>query len=248
MHDRLPPFPRRLVIALVALASGLFAQPATATKPSGGLAEEFAALEARCKAARSGPDTAKQFVPLYQEFVQRHAPSEEALAAKLWLLQQTWWERTAGTMEQSSKKLCEEILAEYPKSKQLDKIAEYHYVFGKDDKAAILERLVAKSPHAEVQAAALWSLASTGMRGGDAAAKDLARERLQVLATKHKDLRSKYTTYGELAASLLHPHDAKDLAVGKPAPEITGTDIDGKVLKLSDHRGKVVVLDFWGFW
>jgi hypothetical protein len=32
------------------------------------------------------------------------------------------------------------------------------------------------------------------------------------------------------------------------APEITGEDIDGVTFKLSDYRGKVVVLDFWGNW
>jgi hypothetical protein len=35
---------------------------------------------------------------------------------------------------------------------------------------------------------------------------------------------------------------------GKPAPEIEGTDLDGKSFKLSDYRGKVVLLDFWGHW
>jgi hypothetical protein len=38
------------------------------------------------------------------------------------------------------------------------------------------------------------------------------------------------------------------LVVGKAAPEIEGEDIDGKRFKLSDYRGKVVVLDFWGHW
>jgi hypothetical protein len=38
------------------------------------------------------------------------------------------------------------------------------------------------------------------------------------------------------------------LAIGKTAPEIEGEDIDGKKFKLSDYRGKVVVLDFWGNW
>jgi cytochrome oxidase Cu insertion factor (SCO1/SenC/PrrC family) len=32
---------------------------------------------------------------------------------------------------------------------------------------------------------------------------------------------------------------------GKRAPEITGEDADGTVFKLSDYRGKVVLLDFW---
>ena len=36
--------------------------------------------------------------------------------------------------------------------------------------------------------------------------------------------------------------------VGKAAPEIEGEDIDGEKFKLSDYRGKVVLLDFWGNW
>jgi hypothetical protein len=38
------------------------------------------------------------------------------------------------------------------------------------------------------------------------------------------------------------------ILVGKQAPEIEGEDIDGKQFKLSDYRGKVVLLDFWGHW
>ena len=37
-------------------------------------------------------------------------------------------------------------------------------------------------------------------------------------------------------------------AVGTIAPETEGQDIDGKKFKLSDYRGKVVMLDFWGNW
>ncbi len=31
-------------------------------------------------------------------------------------------------------------------------------------------------------------------------------------------------------------------------PEIEAEDLDGVTFKLSDYRGKVVVLDFWGNW
>lgn len=40
----------------------------------------------------------------------------------------------------------------------------------------------------------------------------------------------------------------KHLTLGRPAMEIEGEDINGKKFKLSDYRGKVVVLDFWGHW
>ena len=35
---------------------------------------------------------------------------------------------------------------------------------------------------------------------------------------------------------------------GSLAPEIEGKDLDGAPFKLSDYRGKVVMLDFWGDW
>jgi cytochrome oxidase Cu insertion factor (SCO1/SenC/PrrC family) len=34
----------------------------------------------------------------------------------------------------------------------------------------------------------------------------------------------------------------------RAAPEIQGDDVDGQPMKLSDFRGKVVLLDFWGNW
>lgn len=40
----------------------------------------------------------------------------------------------------------------------------------------------------------------------------------------------------------------RHLSLGRPAPEITGQDVDGKTFKLSDYRGRVVLLDFWGHW
>ena len=42
--------------------------------------------------------------------------------------------------------------------------------------------------------------------------------------------------------------EVSKLAIGTVAPEIEGVDIDGVAFKLSDYRGKVVLLDFWGFW
>lgn len=50
-------------------------------------------------------------------------------------------------------------------------------------------------------------------------------------------------TVGEKAAGELF--QIRHLAVGREAPEIEGTDQDGRRLKLSDYRGKVVLLDFW---
>jgi DsbE subfamily thiol:disulfide oxidoreductase len=36
--------------------------------------------------------------------------------------------------------------------------------------------------------------------------------------------------------------------LGQPAPDFTGTDLDGKPIKLADYKGKAVVLNFWASW
>ena len=39
-----------------------------------------------------------------------------------------------------------------------------------------------------------------------------------------------------------------DIKVGNMAPEFKGETIDGKELKLSDYKGRVILLDFWASW
>ncbi|TAJ18713.1 MAG: redoxin domain-containing protein [Planctomycetota bacterium] len=38
------------------------------------------------------------------------------------------------------------------------------------------------------------------------------------------------------------------LAIGTVAEDFTALDENGKQWKLSDYRGKVVIVDFWGYW
>ncbi len=54
------------------------------------------------------------------------------------------------------------------------------------------------------------------------------------------------STLGKQAGAALH--EIRDLALGKTTPEIEGVDLDSVAFKLSDYRGKVVLLDFWGNW
>jgi len=42
--------------------------------------------------------------------------------------------------------------------------------------------------------------------------------------------------------------DRAILKTGFPAPDFQFVDLDGKTRRLSDFRGKVVLLDFWGIW
>ena len=56
------------------------------------------------------------------------------------------------------------------------------------------------------------------------------------------------TTLMVILASCSRPTASSRVQSGWPAPAIEGKDLDGQALKLSDYRGKVVLLSFWGRW
>jgi thiol-disulfide isomerase/thioredoxin len=75
---------------------------------------------------------------------------------------------------------------------------------------------------------------------------DEAESMLKQAKTKYGDLPAPRGTIGSQADDLLDLLQHR--SVGKNAAEITGEDIDSKKFKLSDYKGKVVVLYFWGSW
>ena len=42
--------------------------------------------------------------------------------------------------------------------------------------------------------------------------------------------------------------DDRSVEIGKPAPDFVLQDLDGNLVRLSDFRGKTVVLNFWATW
>jgi hypothetical protein len=70
---------------------------------------------------------------------------------------------------------------------------------------------------------------------------------LEQTAAKHGDVKlpDGDDTVGQRARAELF--GIQHLSVGNEAPEMEGEDQDGQRFKLSDYRGKVVLLDFWSF-
>jgi hypothetical protein len=66
------------------------------------------------------------------------------------------------------------------------------------------------------------------------------------VAEEYGEVKYRGSTLGERTRRAIY--EMEHLLVGKAAPEIVGEDLDGNQFKLSDYRGKVVLLDFWGHW
>jgi thiol-disulfide isomerase/thioredoxin len=57
------------------------------------------------------------------------------------------------------------------------------------------------------------------------------------------------TTVGKAATTEIESMEAiKNLGIGKPVPDVSGTNLEGKAVKISSFKGNVVLLDIWATW
>ena len=197
-------------------------------------------------------------VPDFERFTEQYWGTEEALVAQLWLLQQTanqfdtaqyrptgriGGKRRAELMTARVDQLMRRTLRDYIDSPLLADIPKLPRVFTNEQHEHYLNRLIQESPHREVQAACIFALADVAQNRNTEEDSERAEALLRKLITEYSDVPWGDRTYGELAAARLKPP-----TIGEPAMEITGFSWDGTPMRLSDYRGKVVVLDFWGDW
>jgi thiol-disulfide isomerase/thioredoxin len=131
------------------------------------------------------------------------------------------------------------------------------FVEKQDNKADQILRVIAeKNTDADCRGLATFGLgvfAKNKMRaaGGEAKADEMktakgyfnkAKEKYGAVKVAEKTIAK--LVDGELEMMAL----IGQLVEGKPVPDLSGEDLDGKAMKLSDHKGKVVMLSFWATW
>lgn len=171
-----------------------------------------------------------------------------------------------------------QLSEKYIKSEKLGSVCTALVYSDSPQAEAFLRNALEKSPHRSVQGPACYALAQfmkqqselmdqlknrpelaaryAEMRGKEAADRLASRDPKQIAAEIESLLGRIVQSYGDLAfgnktlgqAAERELFEIQHLSVGCVAPEIDGEGIDGQKLRLSDYRGKVVMLDFWGNW
>jgi len=109
---------------------------------------------------------------------------------------------------------------------------------------ANLAKVIEKSPHQDVQAQALLARANLVLEAGEEV--DAVARTAAIADVRQANERATDAELKERCEGILFEQD--HLAIGMTAPEIEGNDLDGVAFKLSDYRGKVILLDYWGYW
>lgn len=185
------------------------------------------------------------------------------------------WVAINGSAAQSGKAM-DILFSAHAESDQMDMVAlDLRNEISKPLSEQRLRTLI-KSPHRNVRAAAMFSLGEFLQAILEIQPKLADEERLKSFSkynsaatieywrnhdvtanaveslfgkvvAEYADIRSEVRqSFAERAEASLFA--MRSLQQGQMAPEIEGLDLDGVPFRLSDYRGKVVLLSFWGHW
>ena len=191
------------------------------------------------------PVLSKEYVDKYQVLADKHAKTPAAVEALAMICQLGSCSPDGRALVEKAK---ERLLADHLDDKGFAKVVS---LWSRDDK--MLAKIGKESTSRDVQGLALYFQMSQA-KGRQLTEKNVAKVKLMMkrITDEFGDVRLVYSngrdrgTLADLIDNELFAFE--NLRIGKVAPDITGEDLDGVNFKLSDYRGKVVVIDFWGDW
>jgi hypothetical protein len=212
----------------------------------------------------------QEFAEKFKKLADENPKSEAGLKALIWIAQNV----RGGA---ASTEAIAQVLADYPEAKEIESVVPMLAMGNPSpDTETTLQQIIEKSPHDVVKAKATYALASALKRIVDLNGRLASDEKMeetfakqmgektmdyvtkvgtdttrieelyQKIVDEYPDVEMGRRTLGKIASGALF--EMRNLAIGKIAPEIVGKDFDEVEFKLSDYRGKVVVIDFWGDW
>lgn len=185
-----------------------------------------------------GKHPAGEYLYKFQEFADENEGTDPAARALLMVM------NLAGqaNAEQQARYALVELTDTYIESEVMADVAMQvrglAYGPGAQFFVTALDTILEESPHRNAKAAALMAKGELGAMMGES---DAAK----ALFTRLKD---EFGDTPAAAAAKGWIFELENLQVGMVAPDFESTDQAGVAFKVSDYRGKVTVLDFWGFW
>jgi hypothetical protein len=208
--------------------------------------------EERGKVLREKYPRPEKLSPRFLELAEKNPRDPVALDALVWVVTND----RAGGEDSPRTKAVAILLKDHVRSEKLGPVCQQLIQGGDGQAEELLRGLLDKNPSKAVQGLACLSLAqqlkgrADRVRESQPDEADKLRKESEELFQRARDryagVKAGSGTVGATAKTELY--ELRFLSIGKVAPEVEGRDVDGKKFRLSDYRGKVVLLDFWGNW
>lgn len=144
------------------------------------------------------------------------------------------------------------LLAAHPNHRAVARLVDYLY--GRSEECGeVLKKIAGRTSDPTIRASSTFALGKNLLAQYDALGdkpdqwEKAAADAEKTLARAIELLKSEKLAE-QVAEAERELKAFRAIRLGKSAPEIGGKDLDGKAFKLSEYRGKVVLLDFWGNW
>lgn len=184
------------------------------------------------------------YIPEFRALAEEGRGTETAAQAWLWVLQLA--DEDKATAWNAVQTLLEEHMQSPLMAQLTDQLRYASYQHGEAPVIEALRAIVAESPHEKARAGALFTLGAVLLESKDEANKKEGRNCFEAVISEYDEVAYRSSTYKAAAEGFLYELD--NLQIGMAAPDFESIDENGVKWKLSDYKGKVVVVDFWGFW
>lgn len=188
------------------------------------------------------PQPSEDFMPRFVAGAKEFAGTDGAVPFLMFVVRQGLYQP-----ESPAREALDTLLAHHMDSPALDQLgpmlSALSYVFGEEKAAAICAKLEKQAGSANLRTWAMYTRLAPVFENNAPDSKEFLEAKKAMLAAMEKtddaNLRrafdSQVTVFEKFGNGML-------------APDIVGPDLDGVEFKLTDYKGKVIFLDFWGDW
>jgi thiol-disulfide isomerase/thioredoxin len=207
--------------------------------------------------ASNGPHA--RFAERFRKFAEANPDDPAALDALTAALHGSLFDRKAG--QENWARTVELLRSKFAANRDVKKVFLWLCVNYKDEASGkLLYEIIERNPDRVAQGEACQTLVKRVERAAGSAKhlrdNESARKRFEQKEGKARldeelaKIESVHREADALARKFRerYPEFFPVVQVGKPAPELVSRDVDEKVVRLADLKGKVVVLDIWTTW